>query len=406
MIVSVPRVILIYSSVILILCFVPALLRLTGSVSVSFLAIFTIPPAIVALFAASQSIRARVRNIFYISRFLFLLLSIMIILHLLSIFSIGGRILEARSLVALVNFVFLYSLFAIAFSYSDNKSRLIRIFVIAVAFSCSVAILQKLGFNLGGGYYAGDDRFSAFYAHPNQLGVVLACSFFVILYHASNTQLINSRYFFFPVILLLAIGLILSGSKSSILILAMMVSIYFLAGALRKPSSVLLLFLLFFLFAFLTPVLYDFLSLLNPRLFSVLSENSVYELMEYRTVEDRLGLWSYSMEIASNNPWTGEGLGNTIFGYFTHSHNLIFDYFRMFGYPGVLVCLLILYCLWLSARPLGNKLVFWGVLTYFLVNMLSDSMGPQTVFVLAFLLSMASSEYESLRTHGGAVGEC
>lgn len=392
MTVTVSRTTYVYTLIVLLFCFMPSLLRVSGSISASFLVVFTIPVFLSIILSSSRAIRDRVSKVVYRSRYIYILSSILVFLHVISIMFVGGGVFGARSLVSLINFIFLYSLFVLALSYSDNRSGLVKVFVFATLASCFIAILQKFGFRLGGGYYAGDDRYSAFYAHPNQLGVVLACASFVLVDFFLKGHISKRRYLVLPAYLAVVIGLILSGSKSSILILAMVMALYFMMDIFRRPVGIFLFLFLSVSLVVLFSSIFEFLVMLNPRLFSVLTENSIYELMEYRTIEDRIGLWLYSLEVAEGRPLLGEGVSQTIFGYFTHSHNLVFDYLRIFGYPGLLVIIFTVYSIYFSFKGgAGESLAFWGVLTYFLVNMLSDSMGPQTVFVLAFLLGLCGS---------------
>jgi len=243
-----------------------------------------------------------------------------------------------------------------------------------------------MGASIGTKYYLGDDRFAAFFAHPNQFGIVNGCFLLVFLGRFCNSGNKMFNAFF---ILIAFINIVYSGSKSTlaiVLFVGALVVMYEMKGA--KSFLIGLVSLLFAIV--LSFIFYEDIYNLNPRLFMVFIDNDLSSLLEYRTLQERYLLWSYSIEVASSFPLTGEGVSKEIFDYYTHSHNLIFDYIRTFGYLG----LIIIWFVFLSLSLGGYKLYlsearfcFSAVLSFFLINMMSDSMGPQTVPVLSFMLA-------------------
>ena len=109
-------------------------------------------------------------------------------------------------------------------------------------------------------------------------------------------------------------------------------------------------------------------------------------------------MWDYSWNVGFSYPYLGEGVNHALPGRIPHSHNLIIDYLRIFGPAGFVAIVCFMYAV-LGYRinsadnALSNqraKICKYSILAYLLANMMSDSMGPQTVFFLAFFVSYLS----------------
>ncbi len=82
------------------------------------------------------------------------------------------------------------------------------------------------------------------------------------------------------------------------------------------------------------------LSLLNPRALTLLQ--AFFKAGTTHSLESREGLWSRSIELFLENPVLGVGAGQPIFSHVSHSHNVIIDFSRTLGVPGLLLILVVL----------------------------------------------------------------
>lgn len=369
--------------ILVVVLFSPALMRISGSISVAYIYVLFLPVVMFLYSVISWNSIRIIREIIIINFGFFFIVFVLLVLNVFSVSFVQFDISGSRPLLALLMFVIISFFLAWAFLEDNSvESRVIYYLGIGSLISCVVVVLSSMGFNLGERYYDGDDRYSAFFAHPNQLGIISAC-LFLLFYEKVLTA--KKKAFGIVVLLSLLISLVLSGSKSSLILMVVVLgfSSIFNARDLKKVFSI--LFFIGFV-GVIWAVFSEELISLNPRFFSVLMDNNMADFLEYRTVEDRLLLWSHAIDVASNSPYLGEGMGNQVFGYFTHSHNLIFDYLRTFGYPGAfLISFFIVYLLliFLFKNYPGKECYRSAVLGYLFINMMSDSMGPQTVFLLA-----------------------
>ncbi len=186
--------------------------------------------------------------------------------------------------------------------------------------------------------------------------------------------------------------LLLAGSKTGIIVSFIILLCFFIArkNLVKFILGIVLLFLAVFLIKES-----EVLQSVNPRLFEVLSTLSPSSVLEYRTVASRIELWEYSWKIGTSYPYLGEGLTSTLPDPIRHSHNIVIDYLRMFGPAGLITILffifsIVSYRIYVSVNSSGNqkaKICKISIIAYLLSNMMSDSMGPQTVFFLSFFTS-------------------
>lgn len=191
---------------------------------------------------------------------------------------------------------------------------------------------------------------------------------------------------------------VLAGSKTNILVSGLVLIVYLLWSVSRKNALIVMLSIVLLTFIFGYAGSSDLLLRLNPRLFSVVSELTPDNFMQYRTIESRMVIWVYSWNVGWAYPYLGEGWGSLILGEMPHSHNLFMDYLRVFGPLGLLIIVLFLLAIVALFTRNSNdphhqhlqKACKLSILAYLLANMLSDSMGPQTIFFLAFFVAYLS----------------
>jgi O-antigen ligase len=136
----------------------------------------------------------------------------------------------------------------------------------------------------------------------------------------------------------------------------------------------------------------------NPRAVRILTQ-FFSEDDEVKSLLSRKAIWDFSFEQFYRYPFFGQGAGQMINldfgdGPVPHSHNVIIDYMRMLGVPGLVVCLIFLMAAIIAlsstillayrarhadhtSRMMTVGLALGG-LAYIAANMSSDSFGPST----------------------------
>jgi O-antigen ligase len=251
------------------------------------------------------------------------------------------------------------------------------------------------------------DRAFGFFKNPNQLGIALSTVLPVavaMLFAARGHRLLWGACTLF-----LFLGLVASGSKANLLVSAvslpfclilfsiisfsggkrvLMVGVT-VAGCLIAGGGAVLL-----------------LSVLNPRALNLLGR-VVVEGEATHSLVSRSVVWADSIDLFFANPILGSGAGTSIDG-LSHSHNLVLDYARTLGVPGLVlvsiklavilaVCAAtILLALRSKTSDLGDRYLCigmaMGAVAYFGANLSSDSLGPTTspFFYSVLFLGLAS----------------
>lgn len=243
-------------------------------------------------------------------------------------------------------------------------------------------------------------RFALLFKHPNQTGIAissaipLACA--VMLSKDGFEK--HWRWLGGVTTALLFLGLVATGSKTNMIISGIAVLVMntlvvahetnrkrFLIKAVAVPLS---LIAIAGLFVF---VLREY----NPRSFNLFNRLQDDGALGLATIENRLILWEESIRVGKEKLFTGMGAGarfDQLDKSYSQSHNLILEYFRTLGLPGLLLLVALLGLLLKSsfqtmsdrgisameyslAIRLGLGL---SVLSYLAANMMSDSMGPST----------------------------
>ncbi|QUM75747.1 O-antigen ligase family protein [Moritella sp. 24] len=344
------------------------------------------------------------------NRALFISLLALFLFHLLRFMTSPNDGIVSRTLISLIIFVTSYLYFSFMF-YNDGKlfERCYYFITIGLILNLIAVLLQKIGFDLGTSFYDGDDRYTGLFSNPNQLAITASTTF---IYYIDKIE-IHKR----PLKIIFAIGMVgvcfilqlLAGSKTNIIV-SFVIFIAFFIFSVTKKTIIHFLFGLIFLFISLfiikeSGILMD----VNPRLFDILSVLSLDNVLDYRTVASRIEMWDYSWNAGVSYPYLGEGLNSDLPGPISHSHNMAIDYLRIFGPAGMVGIIsfmyaLVAYRIYIPDNQSGNqraKVCKYSIFAYLLANMMSDSMGPQTVFFLAFFvsyLSVHSSMFTNLTT--------
>lgn len=276
------------------------------------------------------------------------------------------------------------------------------ILALALALS-SLSVLSLLGYlnsSVAEYVYYGTDRSYATFKNPNQYGMVLSTTLPLIIAFAVVT---SGRMQITAAVSALAmlLGLILSGSKANLLLTAanimvlsmLMVVVYFRGQRRYLALSVVAVLGICTLAAGIWAM-----TILNPRAFDLLTafldaDRSVPSL------NSRQHIWAVSWEVFVANPIFGEGAGQTIQvepdgEFFSHSHNILLDYARTLGAPGLtgmaLLCgtvvgfaiLSILAIVLLRPGNPGLRCLTIGAalgsINYVAANSSSESFGPST----------------------------
>lgn len=280
----------------------------------------------------------------------------------------------------------------------------LKVLILSLAIALSLlSVLSLLGYlngTISAHVYYGTDRSYATFKNPNQYGMVLSTTLPLIAAFAVVTTGRVQKWGIAAVFAML-LGLILSGSKtnllltgSNLLILSSLIAIVYFQGQRRFLAlSVVLVLGLCALAAGVWTM-----SVLNPRAFELLTafidtDRSVPSL------NSRQHIWSVSFEVFNSNPIFGEGAGQPIQvepdgERFSHSHNILIDYARTLGTPGLVamgvlcgtvVAFAILSILAIVMLRPGNPGLrcltigaALGSINYIAANFTSESFGPST----------------------------
>lgn len=212
---------------------------------------------------------------------------------------------------------------------------------------------------LNGGISYINTKFSiGLFAHPNTYAMYLLGGFMIALGLALSTRKIKDQIIIIPI----ATAIILSYSKTSIIMLAVLLLIFGFVW-LRVKTSLLSWLYLPAIILLLSGVLYG-ISFLPSEIFT--------------TYYWRVGLWKIAYEFFLQNPTVmliGGGLNK--FGdlaYYGQPHNLFVYFFLLYGLPGLIILLSIL---WESIR---------SMIFYFQTNKAKDKMMEAGLFMASVSL--------------------
>lgn len=383
----------------MILSFMPSLTRLgSSSISITYGYVLLIFIMMIFIIIKDRTVLLFHHYQWRNNKFLMFSLLALFILHgFRMMVSYDG--LMSRTLMSLIIFTAFFWYLSFVF-YNDQSffERAYRIISLGIILNLIAAMLQKSGFNIGTSYYDGYDRFTGLFSNPNQLAIFSSTTLIYYLDRVFYGRKLSDRIFYSAIFLASLILLVLAGSKTNIIVSLCILMIFMvfytkLSIVSKLVVSIVSCLAVFFLFSES-----QFLISINPRLFETLSSLSPDSILEYRTVDSRMDLWRYSWDIGMNYPYIGEGVKSSLPGGVPHSHNLIIDYLRVFGPLGMIIIILFVISL-VAYRILPTsdddsqrraKVSRLSVLAYLFSNMMSDSMGPQTVFILSFFVAYLS----------------
>ncbi len=318
-----------------------------------------------------------------------------------------------RSIVSLAG-AFAAFLIVVATLTPERMRTYLGILLFAMALSGFLSLVAYFEPNLREIIFMGSDRSSGFFKNPNQFGITLSTVTPVAIGYVFTRE--GRRTGWVICAALLILGLILAGSKANLLLSAINIMAVVVAVAIVSftgPKRVWMVFGgLTLTVLFLASGLFV-LHLLNPRALELLQAFFSAE-GELHSLNSREVLWDESLRQFLLHPLTGQGAGQPLNVFegdrqVTHSHNVLLDYARTLGAPGLAVfgavmATMVVLCLntiWLALGSKGDGsphdriLAFClalGSLSYLAANFSSDSMGPSTspFFWTVFFLCLAA----------------
>ena len=327
---------------------------------------------------------------------------------LISIFDATDPLRASRYIASLIAG---FSIYLMIRSTVTRRRLGLYIDVLALGLAASSA-LSLLGFEIGvlrDIIFRGTDRAAGFFKNPNQFGMAISTTLPVVMALMLSER--SRRWLRFACLMLMLLGLLASGSKTNFL-LAWGTLFAVLCGhswiCYRGSTRYLMLarsVLGSLAFAVLGVAL---ISVINPRALGIMLEFFSGE-GEVDSLLTRSFLWDYSIDQFLADPVMGQGAGQRIDIFYreadvSHSHNVLVDYMRNLGAPGILVMGAMIatvstVCLMTIVKALrsdygapGARLLCYGLslgcLSYVAANMSSDSFGPSTspfFWVFAYL---------------------
>lgn len=334
----------------------------------------------------------------------------------LGVYRIDQPLRAGRLLLSLGQGVILVML--VTRSLSNRALRFsLMLCVIMLAVNGLLSFIGYLSGDLQSLTYLQSDRSSGLFKNPNQYGMIaaMALPFAVALFFQKGKMLLAL------VILSSAIvGLLTAASKTNLLIALLMVFVAMAYGQYStgrvKTILVSLPILLVLVWWAGMPVLEKF----NPRAAGIIQARLIDRNAGNSTLEKRMELWSYSVEVVKSSPLFGEGVGQRIVvadQNLSHSHNVFLDMGRTVGIPGMAgTIIFMLAIIWLALRTLARVLAIpielsarmhgrpivvgsgFAVLSYVLSNQMSDSLGPSTSIFFWLCTGLLLRRHELLFT--------
>jgi O-antigen ligase len=322
-----------------------------------------------------------------------LLAGLLILWSILSAFGVENGIRAARPIIALLTAFVIYVLM-IGTVTNDRLRLYITVLVGALVLTGIVVIVATFEPSLRSLVYeVGKDRSRGFFKNENQFGIAISTVLPMALGMLFSNR--GSRMFWVFCIAILLLSLQLSGSKANLLIMGLtlptiLVLFAFVSYDGMKRIGMIALTIGGCLFFGALAIF--ILSVLNPRALYILT-NVVVEGETTGSLLSRAEVWEQSLRDLNENPLLGVGAGQPVLG-LTHSHNLLLEYARTLGAPGlvfmsamVIVILVtcgltILRAILYKRAPLGDRrlciALMFAPVAYLAANFSSDSLGPTT----------------------------
>jgi O-antigen ligase len=332
-----------------------------------------------------------------------------------SLISVIGATSPLRASRYIATLIAAFSIYYLVRSTVTQKRLALYVDLLAAGLAVSSAV-SLLAFEVDGLrdlIFRGTDRAAGFFKNPNQFGMAISTTLPAVMALLLAER--ERRWFRVGCVILMLLGLVVSGSKTNLLLvwatlLATLCGYAWISHTGARRIAVLALSTFGSLaFAGLGVLA---LSLFNPRALGIMlgffsGDGEVDSLMT------RSFLWTYSIEQFLADPILGQGAGQRIDIFYraedvSHSHNVLLDYMRTLGIPGLfgvalMIGTVVLVCLLSIERALRQtggspaaRLLCLGLslncLSYVAANMSSDSFGPSTspFFWLFAYLAFAS----------------
>jgi O-antigen ligase len=317
---------------------------------------------------------------------------VLIACALISAYGVDVPFRAARQIVTLLTAIALYMLMV----GTVTRRRLftyVNVLCLALAATNIVTVLAFVVPTLTEVIFQGKDRAFGFFKNPNQLGIAISTVLPVAV-----AMLFAARRHRLPwaaCVTFLLLGLMASGSKANLLVSAASLPlclVLFSVISFSGPKRVLMVIVTVAGCLVMGALGVQLLSILNPRALSLLGE-AVVEGEATPSLVTRSVVWADSFKAFRANPILGVGAGTRVHG-LAHSHNLLLDYARILGVPGVVVisvklAAIIAVCaasirlaLRSETADLGDRYLCIGTaigpIAYIGANFSSDSLGPTT----------------------------
>jgi O-antigen ligase len=345
--------------------------------------------------------------------------TLLIACALISAYRVEVPFRAARPIVTLLTAIALYMLVV----GTVTRRRLftyVNVLCLALAATNIVTTMAFVVPTLTEIIFQGQDRAHGFFKNPNQLGIALSTVLPVAV--AMLFAVRRHKLLWIACVVFLLLGLGASGSKANVLVTAgtlptclVLFSIVSFSG--RKRVLMVIVTLVGCLIAGALGVL--LLSVLNPRALSLLGE-VVVEGEATHSLVSRSVVWADSVKMLLANPILGVGAGTSIDG-LAHSHNVLLEYARTLGVPGLVlisiklavilaVCAAtILLALRSREADLGDRYLCIGMavgpIAYTAANFSSDSLGPTTSPFFYSVLFLGLAGRSLLAPREPAVGD-
>ena len=265
----------------------------------------------------------------------------LILWSMLSIFSATAPIRASRYIATLIAASAIY----LMVRSTVSRPRM-TLFVDILAAGLAVSSLASLlGFEIGflrTIIFRGTDRAAGFFKNPNQFGMAISTTVPAVMAMILAER--ERRWFRLTCLLLMLLGLVASGSKTNFLLswgtmLAVLCGHAWIAySGLRRYTMLALSVFGSLAFAGLGIVA---ISLINPRALGIMLEFFSGD-GEVDSLVTRSYLRDYSVQQFLIDPIFGQGAGQRIDIFYrdadvSHSHNVLIDYMRNLGAPGIMV---------------------------------------------------------------------
>lgn len=290
--------------------------------------------------------------------------------------------------------ILLYATFTL-----QRAQALIRITLLMAAFVSTLSLLAYFNSALFEILFADRDRSNGFFKHSNQYGMVLSTVTPVGIALALSAR---KRLIWLAIVGAIMFGFVAAGSKTNLLIFSASSTFLLLFAPLleRSPARRIISFSRNLVLGVSVAVVGIVgLTTFNPRAARILAQ-FLSDEGEVKSLVSRRAIWDFSIEQFYTHPFLGQGAGQLIpiddgaNGFVSHSHNIIIEYMRTLGVPGLVLCLIflaativvlcttILLAYRARCAPYETRLMTVGLavggLAYLAANMSSDSFGPST----------------------------